>query len=65
MTVKEAAQKANKEIKGNIKGIYLRSLRNGKIYKKYSDISEIDQEILSQATPGYVESFGRMIIDMY
>lgn len=61
MTVEDAIKKVNCKIKG----IYLRSLKNGEVIKKYNDISEIDKNTLSQYTPGSVEAFGYVLIDTF
>lgn len=61
MTVEDAIKKVNR----NIKGIYLRSIKNGEVVKKYNNISEIDGNTLSQYTPGSVEAFGYVLIDIF
>ena len=61
MTIREAIEKSS----GSEKGIYLRSCKSGDLSGPYNNISEIDKKILSQATPGFIEVFGRVIIDVF
>lgn len=56
---------AIRENKRKVKGIYLRNVKNGEVIEHYNDISEMNQSTLSQATPSYIEVFGRLIIDIF
>lgn len=48
-----------------VKGICLRSIKNGEVIEHYNNVSEMSPMTLSQATPGYIEVFGRVIIDVF
>lgn len=54
-----------KNNKGNIKGIYFRSLKNGEITNCFKSISEISKEDLSKSTAGVNYIYGRVIVDMF
>lgn len=61
MTVEQSI----KNIKGNIKGIYFRSLKNGEVTDCFKTILDINKEDLSKSTPGANFLYGRLIIDMF
>ena len=53
----------NKEV--NVKGIGFRSIRNGKIIEYFKEISDIPKDRLYEVTPGYVNSYGYLTIDVH
>ena len=49
----------------NIKGIGFRSIRNGEIIGYYKKASDIPKDKICQATPGYINSYGYLTVDVY
>lgn len=60
MTIKDVIKK---EV--NVKGISFRSIRNGEIIEYYKKANDIPQNKICQATPGYVNRYGYLTIDVH
>nr|DAZ81285.1 MAG TPA: hypothetical protein [Caudoviricetes sp.] len=60
MTVEDVIKKET-----NVKRIGFRSIRNGKIIEYYKKPSDIPKNKMCQATPGYINIYGYLTIDVH
>mgnify|MGYP000906466697 CR=1 FL=1 len=60
MTIEDVIKKET-----NVKGISLRSIRSGEIIDYYKKASDMPKDKIFQATPGYINSYGYLTIDVH
>lgn len=60
MTIEDVVKKET-----NVKGIGLRSIRSGEIIDYYKRASDMPKDKISKVTPGYINSYGYLTIDVH